>query len=120
MPDILRSFQEIVEWVDPWSLGVDRHLMRDHLKQGWNVSCLYQSWSFSAAQHSAEELSCPRPRLAVFHTLAMNWPNSCMTPQSTPISSRQSRGDGLHATVAGQRSARATGSPRASRFPDTT
>jgi hypothetical protein len=52
-------------------------------------------------QHSAEELSCPRPRLAVFHTLPVNWPNSCMTPQSTPISSRQSRGDGLHATVAG-------------------
>src|SRR4029453_3754359 len=64
-------------------------------------TCPYQSWSFSAAQHSAEELSCPRPRLAVFHTLAVNWPNSCMTPQSTPISSRQSRGDGLHATVAG-------------------
>jgi hypothetical protein len=31
----------------------------------------------------------------------VNWQNSCMTPQSTPISSRQSRGDGLHATVAG-------------------
>src|SRR5258708_16437651 len=84
------AFVEIdVIGVDPGTLGAPAK------------SCLYQSWSFSAAQHSAEELSCPRPRLAVFHTLAVNWPNSCMTPQSTPISSPQSRGDGLHPTVAG-------------------
>src|SRR6266478_7173770 len=103
------AFVEIdVIGVDPGTLVPDRD-RTDISRTLWRAvrlrapakSCLYQSWSFSAAQHSAEELSCPRPRLAVFHTLAVNWPNSCMTPQSTPISSRQSRGDGLHATVAG-------------------